>query len=309
MNAPGILMTAGLLICAALAPHAGAATLEGGTIYVHGSSPYNNKMIVNQPVAITCIFTSDKWTTSTPKPWHIGLEIDGTQVKMIDAPPLLPNIINNNTFIMTPRSYSIETTWTPVTAGTHTARCVLDPKGELKKFTTVSIVPFKPKSFVVDVPPSPSLPKGPGGSQMSAGANANLAALPRLRLTLNAELLPNCAKNADVLRVRGRVTNTGGTPAVLPPGKVLVTIEPDAGVYGGSAAIGNLAPGAAQGISITLKPKNMPSTLAGAHLILTAWLDQAGVVNKDPDSTSKLELVVNFPAGYCNTSRAKPPRL
>lgn len=50
----------------------------------------------------------------------------------------------------------------------------------------------------------------------------NVVPLPRLRLTLNARVLPGCATDADVIRVRGRITITGSTAAVFPPASLLV---------------------------------------------------------------------------------------
>jgi hypothetical protein len=308
MNAPRIAALAVLLAGALLASRAGAATLKGGSIDVYAVQSPGSKLLTNKPVTISCHFSSDKWPESQPVPWRIRFEVDGMQVALVDAPPLLPNKIDYKTLLNYPRSYDVETIWTPVTAGTHAARCVLDPDGSLKKITPITITPFTPKSFLVDVAPSLSLPKGPVGTMSAKPGVANLVPLPRLRLTLGAQPLPNCAKNSVVIRVRGRITNTGSTAATFPPGKLLVTIEPDAGVYGGSLVVGDLAAGAAQPVDITLKPKNMPATLAGAHLVLTAWLDKNGAVNKDGGSTLKLELPVDFPAGYCKSSPAKPPR-
>jgi hypothetical protein len=299
-----IVCNAVMLLFALAARAEAAATLEG-TLYAYDVKTDTPKYIVKHPVEIQCHFSSDGWPTTVPVPWKIRVDVDGKTVQTVDGPKLLHNSIDNY-FMDHPKHYEIAVQWVPQTAGAHTARCVLDPDGKLNKFTPTIIKPIPVKSLVVDV--APVLKPVQGSPAMATTGGQSLVTLPTLRMTLSAQPILDCAANADVLRIRGRVTNTGTTPTMFPPGKLLVTAEPNAGLKPGSAVVGNLAPGVAQAIDIRLKPKNLPATLAGATLVIAATLDKDGLVKVATDPSHKLNLSVSFPSGYCNSSPAKPRR-
>jgi hypothetical protein len=244
------------------------------------------------------------------------LEADGKVVSTQDAEPPPPSAKKKRLFAT---AFT-----TPTTVGEHQVRCVLDPANKLKSpdFShtmwwgfSVDVVPVidvgKANSGPVAANPSgPNVPvpsKAPGfaGGTPSAQGSQPKMPDPELSLTLGAQVLPNCGPGQEVLRVSGTIKNVGSGFAVIPPGKPIVKIESQIGVYGANITIGNLAPGQAQPVSVLLKAKGLPASLAGATLKLYASIIQ-GVIKQASYVGSSQGLTVVFPANYCKQSSTSP---
>jgi hypothetical protein len=86
---------------------------------------------------------------------------------------------------------------------------------------------------------------------------------------------------------------------VIPPGTSVVAITADAGVYGANVSTGNLSPGQALPVSVHLKPKGSPASLAGATLKLDAKV--TAKIQQPSYEGNWQTLTVAFPPNYCKT--------
>ena len=213
----------------------------------------------------------------------------------------------------TTQAFTATAFWTATTAGQHTARCTLDPNKSLAGLGVIvggAWYGVNPKQveFVVDVTPTISKDQAkPSGS--AAPAPSAKIPDPDLTMSLTAKVLANCALGQDVVQVSGSIKNVGWGYATIPAGKPLVKIESLVGVYGADIPVGTLAPGQSQPVSVGLKPKSLPASLAGATLKLDARLNWSqSVVKEGHHSSSPHEqtLRVVFPDDYCKKPSATP---
>jgi hypothetical protein len=279
------------------------------------------KLTVGRELEISCHYGYSGSFASAPKKlpgWKVRLEVDGKTIASVDA-TIPGNYLASYTF-------TAAGNWTAAAAGNHVARCVLDPDSKLASLESEYDRKnnIQQRQFVVDVAPvfepgagmtkgsaaptpAGALPApGKGKSAQAPGTAAQGAAPvvlnPDLRLSLRAQVLSNCGKGQDVVNVSGRLSNAGSGHALIPAGKPIVKIEAPAGVYGGTITTGNLAPGQSQQISLMLKPKAMPESLAGAKLTLKASIIQ-GVIKEASYAGNEQDLTVVFPASYCKQGK------
>jgi hypothetical protein len=286
------------------------------------------KLFAGRKLNITCHYDYKSLFKGKPVGWKLRLEVDGKLIASPDASPpgsgLAFDPATKQTYTKLP-SFHATATWTAAAAGDHLARCVLDPDAKLaalesqydrknnvmeRKFTVDVMPAYGPGEAttkgagVLTVPPG----KGKGLAQapgtVAQGAQP-VVLNPDLRLSLTAQVLTNCGKGQDVVRVSGSVRNVGSGHAIIPAGKPLIKIEAAAGVNGGTITVGNLAPGQGQPISLVLKPKAMPESLAGAKLTLKASIIQ-GVIKESSYAGNEQDLTVVFPANYCKQGSTQP---
>jgi hypothetical protein len=280
------------LPCAALAVDVVAANLVTVTDAVTGSG---SKLVAGRKLKISCKYSYPQ-KVGKPLSWKVQLEVDGKVIGTPNAtlpPPVESTDFDHKTLsYYNPPSFSASAIWTTAIAGVHTAKCTLDPEGRLRGWEMLSHTEnnVQQTSFTVDVTPlaPPGAAQGPQPKVLD----------PDLRIALAARVLPNCAPGQDVVRISGTIRNAGSGYAIIPPGKAIVEIESKAGVHGGTIATGNLAPGQAQQVSVTLKPKALPVSLAGATLKFRASIIP-GVIKDASAAGNQKELTVVFPANYC----------
>jgi hypothetical protein len=266
-------------------------------------SGHAGKLFVGRKLNISCHYRYYKLFQGKPVDWKVRLEVDGKPIASLDGSPPIGGLY---------KPFFATATWTAPVAGSHVARCVLDPDAELAEIEIQQDRKnnVREQKFAVDVVPA----YGPGESKAQAagvppvitGTSAQgpqpKVLDPELAVALAAHVLPNCGKGQDVVRVGGTIKNVGWGHAVIPPGKPIVKIESPAGVYGANITIGSLAPGQAQQVTVMLKSKAMPESLAGAKLNLSVSVIQ-GVIKQSNDKGSYQELRVVFPANYCKQGR------
>jgi hypothetical protein len=302
--------------------------VESVTISDAASGPAG-KLFVGRKLNITCRYRYTALFKGKPVAWKLRLEVDGKPIASPAASPpgsgLAFDPATKQTYTKLP-SFAATATWTATAAGDHLARCVLDPDAQLagvegqydrknnvkeRKFAVEVVPAYGPGESKAQASGAPTVAPGKGMSAQGAGTAPQVAQPkvlvpdPDLRLSLTAQVLPNCGKGQDVVKVGGSVRNVGAGHAVIPAGKPLIKIEAAAGVNGGTIAVGNLAPGQGQPISLMLKPKAMPESLAGAKLTLKASIIQ-GVIKESSYAGNEQDLTVVFPASYCKQGKTTP---
>lgn len=296
---------------------AGAKLLKGRTLTVYCRYEYTGQINLPMP------------------PWQVRLEVDGKPIAVPTAVPPAPPYPGFDPQTMSKKYpsqiFEVSANWMAATAGQHKAVCVLDPDGKLKAAENAVAVKNNTRSttFMVDVvgvihagssqaggpnatapaalPALPPALKGPApAANVPVAPNATpVIPDPDLTFALRAQPLHNCAAGQEVVRVSGTIRNIGAGHAVIPAGAPIVKIESTVGVYGNTISVGNLAPGQSQPVTVTLKAKGTPASLAGATLVLSAWLNQGVGIKESSYANSHQTLTVVFPANFCSAPAAR----